>query len=108
VHSGSSTDPGQAINIVFDGQAAPESGQFVEVEIDDGTASALAKWLKRPDDYWSLRIENVHIPSPDVISSPDEAARDVLNPWAPQPDGTEPKLSADVPGAPSNSDWPSQ
>jgi hypothetical protein len=66
----------QAINIVFDGPPAHESGRFVEVETDDGHSMSIGQWLDRPDGYWALRSENVQIPAPDVINRPDEAARD--------------------------------
>jgi hypothetical protein len=36
----------------------------------------IGQWLERANGQWSLRIENVQIPSPDVINRPDEAARD--------------------------------
>lgn len=32
--------------------------------------------MERPDGCWSLRIENVQIPTPDVIHRPDEAGCD--------------------------------
>jgi hypothetical protein len=67
---------GQTINLIFDGPPAPESGRFVEVETDDGYSISLGQWLERPDGYWTLRIEKVHIPSPEVINRADKAARD--------------------------------
>ncbi len=66
----------QAINIVFDGPPAPEGGRFVEVETDDGHSISIGQWLERSDGYWALRIVNVAVPSPDVISRPNEAAHD--------------------------------
>lgn len=70
------TGRSEPINIVFDGPPTHTGGRFVEVEIDDGHSISLGQWLERPDGYWALRIENVHIPSPDVINRPDKAARD--------------------------------
>jgi hypothetical protein len=67
---------GQAINIVFDGPPTHEGGRFVEVETDDGRSMRIGHWSERPDGNWVLRIENVQIPSPDVINRPDKAARD--------------------------------
>jgi hypothetical protein len=46
-----------AINIIFDGPPAPESGRFVEVETDDGKSISVGEWVERPDGLWSLRIE---------------------------------------------------
>ncbi|TCO43581.1 hypothetical protein EV646_112158 [Kribbella antiqua] len=66
----------QAINIVFDGPPAPEGGRFVEVETDDGHSISIGQWLQRSDGNWALRIGNVPIPSPDVISRPNEAVDD--------------------------------
>ncbi|MFG1818287.1 hypothetical protein ACGFIF_31295 [Kribbella sp. NPDC049174] len=66
----------QTINIVFDGPPAPQGGRFVEVETDDGHSISIGQWLERSDGNWALRIENVRIPSPDVINRPDEAAHD--------------------------------
>ncbi len=66
----------QAINIVFDGPPASEGGRFVEVETDDGHSISIGQWRERSDGKWALRIESVPIASPDVISRPDEAARD--------------------------------
>jgi hypothetical protein len=66
----------QAINIVFDGPPSHQSGRVVEVETDDGQSINIGEWLERPDGNWVLRIDNVQIPSPDVINRPDEAARD--------------------------------
>ncbi len=68
--------PVQAINIVFDGPPGHDGGRFVEVETDDGHSMTIGQWLKRTDGCWSLRIENVHIPSPDVINRPAPAARE--------------------------------
>lgn len=45
-----------AINIVFDGPPAPESGRFVEVETDDGYSINAGDWIERPDGLWALRI----------------------------------------------------
>ena len=66
----------QAIYIVFDGPPAHDGGRFVEVETDDGRSVSIGQWSERADGQWALRIENVQIPSPDVINRPDEAARD--------------------------------
>ncbi|TCM51396.1 hypothetical protein [Kribbella sp. VKM Ac-2568] len=68
--------PVQAINIVFDGPPAHDGGRFVEVETDDGRSMRIGQWLERADGRWVLRIENVQIPSPDVINRPDEAVHD--------------------------------
>lgn len=46
----------EAINVVFDGPPAPESGRFVEVEDDSGRSIAVGEWIKRHDNLWSLRI----------------------------------------------------
>jgi hypothetical protein len=48
--------PLQAINVVFDGPPGPESGRFVEVELDDGRSVRVGEWVRRPDDFWALRI----------------------------------------------------
>lgn len=68
--------PCKAINVVFDGTPAPEGGRFVEVETDDGHSISIGQWLERSDGNWALRIGNVPIPSPDVISRPNAAAHD--------------------------------
>ena len=75
-HSGSMSGSMQAINIVFDGPPSHRSGRFVEVETDDGYSINIGEWLERPDGNWALRIDNVLIPSSDVINRPDEAVRD--------------------------------
>lgn len=46
----------EALNIVFDGPPAPESGRFIEVEDDFGRGVSAGKWIKRRDGLWSLRI----------------------------------------------------
>jgi hypothetical protein len=66
----------EAINIVFDGPPGHDAGRFVEVETDDGHSLSMGQWSQRSDGYWALRIENVQIPSSDVINRPDNAARD--------------------------------
>lgn len=45
-----------AINIVFDGPPAHESGRFVEVELGDGRSVRVGEWRKRDDGLWALRI----------------------------------------------------
>ncbi len=46
----------KAINIIFDGPPGPESGQFVEVETDDGKSINCGEWIELDDGLWSLRI----------------------------------------------------
>jgi hypothetical protein len=43
---------------------------------DDGYGINIGEWLERPEGNWALRIDNMQIPSPDVINRPDEVARD--------------------------------
>lgn len=46
----------QAINILFDGPPAAESGRFVECELDDGSGVNAGEWIQRTDGLWALRI----------------------------------------------------
>jgi len=45
----------QPINIIFDGPPGHDSGQFVEVETDDGKSINAGEWIQR-GNYWVLRI----------------------------------------------------
>ena len=45
-----------AINIIFDGPPAHESGRFVEVEDDNGHGLHVGEWIEREDGLWALRI----------------------------------------------------
>ena len=46
------------IDIVFDGPPGPTSGQFVEVENEEGASISIegAEWIERGDGYWVLRL----------------------------------------------------
>ena len=46
----------QFFDIVFDGPPGPVPGRFVEVENSEGAGMSVGAWVKRPDDYWVLRI----------------------------------------------------
>lgn len=59
-----------ALNIVFDGPPASESGRFVEVETDDGASVRVGEWIDRGDGTWALRL-----PAPPVV---DEATETVV------------------------------
>lgn len=43
------------LDIVFDGPPGPESGRFVEVEIE-GKGVRLGEWVEREDGLWALRL----------------------------------------------------
>lgn len=47
------------IDIVFDGPPGAQSGQFVEVEDDQGRSIRVGEWVERPDGYWALRIQEL-------------------------------------------------
>jgi hypothetical protein len=74
-----------AINIVFDGPPAHESGRFVEVEDDKGHGLRVGQWYERPDGLWALRIDRLPyssdcddpsvIPAPAAEQTPNEVAR---------------------------------
>lgn len=49
----------KAINIVFDGPPAHQSGRFVEVENDEGQGISVGEWIDRKDGYWAMRIEKL-------------------------------------------------
>ena len=44
------------INVVFTGPPGHISGEFVEVETDDGKSVGVGEWLERADGMWSLRF----------------------------------------------------
>ena len=46
------------VDIVFDGQPGPDGPVFVETEDSEGKSISLGHWVKRPDDYWVLRVED--------------------------------------------------
>lgn len=52
------------VDIVFDGPPGPDGGRFVEVENDNGQSIIFARWVKRDDGYWALRIR------PDKLDLP--------------------------------------
>jgi len=52
---------GKAINIIFDGPPADQSGRFVEVENDEGQGIRVGEWIDKKDGYWALRIETFSI-----------------------------------------------
>lgn len=47
------------VDIVFDGQPGPEGPVFVETEDAYGNSISIGDWVKRPDDYWVLRVEHL-------------------------------------------------
>lgn len=53
------------IDIVFDGPPSHESGRFVEVEDGTGKSIKVGEWIKRPDGYWTLRIDRTAPTEPD-------------------------------------------
>ena len=55
----------KAINILFDGPPAPESGRFVEVETDDGKSINAGEWIERDDGLWALRITELPEDAPE-------------------------------------------
>lgn len=57
----------QAINILFDGPPSHKSGQFVEVETDDGKSINAGEWIDRGDGYWALRI--TELPERSTVSA---------------------------------------
>jgi len=62
------------IDIVFDGPPGPISGQFVEVETDQGSIS-LGEWVERADGRWSLRIVDDRARIAELESALDAANR---------------------------------
>lgn len=47
----------QYVDIVFDGPPGYKSGRFVEVENDSGQSIRFARWVKREDGYWAIRLK---------------------------------------------------
>lgn len=45
------------VDIVFDGPPSHEGGRFIEVEDSAGRSINFARWVKRDDGYWVLRIK---------------------------------------------------
>jgi hypothetical protein len=64
----------QAINVVLGGPPDLTAGSGRFVEADDGRSIAIGAWTQRPDDYWSLRIDDVPIPQQPSVDRSDEAA----------------------------------
>ncbi len=60
------------INIIIDGPPGPESGQFVEIETDDGKSIRLGGWHPRPDGLWSLRITELPVVEPKKLFEMEE------------------------------------
>lgn len=52
-------DKAKYVDIVMTDAPGP-TGQFVEVEDQDGRNIRVGKWLQRDDGYWALRIS--HLP----------------------------------------------
>jgi len=61
-------DKYSAINIVFDGPPGHLTGNFVEVELDNGESINAGEWIQR-GDYWILRIASLPIKE-EVIFMP--------------------------------------
>jgi hypothetical protein len=48
------------LDVVFDGPPGPESGRFVEVEVE-GKSISLGTWVERPDKLWALQISTLDL-----------------------------------------------
>lgn len=64
----------QAINVIFDGPPAAETGRFVEVEDDTGHSLSIGEWQRRDDGLWALRIDGVLIPTQAVLGDENTEA----------------------------------
>jgi hypothetical protein len=72
-----SADKAKYVVIVMTDAPGP-TGQFVEVEDQDGRSIRVGKWLQRDDGYWALRIshsEDDQQPCPDCSQLSSEGSR---------------------------------
>lgn len=63
----------QAINIIFDGPPAHESGRFIEVETDAGAGIGVGEWIEKEDGLWALRISS--LPSKSEVKAANGTAK---------------------------------
>ena len=70
------------VDIVFDGPPGHDGGRFVEVEDSNGRSLSFARWVKREDGYWVLRViphaddlPHIHVAGTTAGKHIDECAR---------------------------------